>query len=163
MSPKKAPPSDDPKPLDDSDDEESADEDLDIVEVDVDPDLDIAEVLEPDDEEEVLEVEADDEEEDVDEVVAVAEVEPRKKPAPSQRSPMGKDEPPPPFAIGERVILVQNTRPRTGTPIGEYAVGSQGVVEAVLSLTAVVRFDDPPQTKEVVAFDCLKSASKPKG
>ena len=76
------------------------------------------------------------------------------------KSPLAREEPPPPFDPGERVILVQNTRPRTGTPIGPYPVGSTGKVETVLSQTAIVRFDMRPEVKEVVAFTCLKSAEK---
>jgi len=74
------------------------------------------------------------------------------------RPPSAKEEPPPPFAVGERVKLIQNTRPRTGTPIGVYPVGSLGRVETVLSQTAIVRFEMAPETKEVVAFTCLLSA-----
>ncbi|HYA01397.1 MAG TPA: hypothetical protein VEK76_13775 [Candidatus Binatia bacterium] len=76
------------------------------------------------------------------------------------RPPSAREEPPPPFAVGERVVLVQNTRPRTGTLIGNYPVGAIGRVETVLSQTAIVRFDIAPDTKEVVAFTCLESAEK---
>jgi hypothetical protein len=76
------------------------------------------------------------------------------------RPPSAREEPPPPFAVGERVVLIQNTRPRTGTPIGIYPVGATGKVETVLSQTAIVRFDMAPDTKEVVAFTCLESAEK---
>jgi hypothetical protein len=81
---------------------------------------------------------------------------PAARPSPG-RPPSAKEEPEPPFNIGERVRLVQNTRPRTGTPIGDYPVGSDGRVETVLSQTAIVRFDRSPDTKEVVAFVCLES------
>ncbi len=57
-------------------------------------------------------------------------------------------------------MLIQNTRPRTGTPIGNYPVGATGRVETVLSQTAIVRFDLAPETKEVVSFTCLESAEK---
>src|SRR5207253_6470008 len=77
------------------------------------------------------------------------------------RPPSAREEPPPPFGIGERVILTSNTRPRTGTPIGAYPVGSRGVVETVLSQTAIVRFDRAPDTKEVVAFTSLETAETP--
>jgi hypothetical protein len=59
------------------------------------------------------------------------------------------------------VVLIQNTRPRTGTLIGNYPVGTTGRVETVLSQTAIVRFDSAPDTKEVVAFTCLESGEKP--
>ena len=59
------------------------------------------------------------------------------------------------------MILTSNTRPRTGTSIGDYPVGSTGIVETVLSQTAIVRFDSAPDTKEVVAFTCLESLEKP--
>jgi hypothetical protein len=93
--------------------------------------------------------------------VAVAPVRPPVRP-PARlqpgRPPSAKEEPPPPFAVGERVRLIQNTRPRTGTPIGIYPVGSLGRVETLLSQTAIVRFEMAPETKEVVAFTCLESA-----
>jgi hypothetical protein len=76
------------------------------------------------------------------------------------RPPSAKEEPEPPFNIGERVRLIQNTRPRTGTPIGDYPVGSEGRVETVLSQTAIVRFDRSSDTKEVVAFVCLESVDE---
>ena len=76
------------------------------------------------------------------------------------RPPSAREEPPPPFAVGERVVLISNTRPRTGTLIGKYPVGATGKVETVLSQTAIVRFDQAPETKEVVAFTCLESAEK---
>ncbi len=90
------------------------------------------------------------------------EIRPPLRPQPG-RPPSAREEPPPPFAIGERVVLVQNTRPRTGTPIGNYPVGATGRVETVLSQTAIVRFDMAPDTKEVVAFTCLESAEKGNG
>ena len=55
------------------------------------------------------------------------------------------------------MVLVRNTRPRTGTPIGDHPVGAVGRVETVLSQTAIIRFDRAPDTKEVVAFTCLES------
>jgi hypothetical protein len=107
------------------------------------------------------EEEEEEEEEEAAVVVAAAPVaRPAVRPQPG-RPPSAKEEPPPPFAVGERVILIQNTRPRTGTPIGNYPVGATGRVETVLSQTAIVRFDDAPDTKEVVAFTCLESAEKP--
>jgi hypothetical protein len=119
------------------------------------------EIVAPDDDAVVV---LDDEEEEEDEEEAEVAVVPAPRPAPRPqpgRPPSAKEEPPPPFAIGERVILIQNTRPRTGTPIGDYPVGSSGRVETVLSQTAIVRFDIAPDTKEVVAFTCLESAEKP--
>src|SRR5438132_12923609 len=77
------------------------------------------------------------------------------------RPPSAREEPPPPFSTGERIILTQNTRPRTGTPIGDYPVGSTGRVETVLSQTAIVRFDLAPGLKEGVAVTCLKTAETP--
>jgi hypothetical protein len=104
------------------------------------------------------EVEEDLEEDIDDEVVAkpVAPARPAARPSPG-RPPSAKEEPEPPFNVGERVRLIQNTRPRTGTPIGDYPVGSEGRVETVLSQTAIVRFERAPDTKEVVAFVCLES------
>src|SRR5487761_1739765 len=92
--------------------------------------------------------------------VGVPVLPPPVRPQPG-RPPGAREEPPPPFAVGERVVLIQNTRPRTGTLIGNYPVGSTGRVETVLSQTAIVRFDAAPDTKEVVAFTCLESAEKP--
>jgi hypothetical protein len=106
-------------------------------------------------------VPTDDEEEEPD-VVAGPVLPPPVRPQPG-RPPSAREEPPPPFAVGERVILIQNTRPRTGTLIGNYPVGATGRVETVLSQTAIVRFDVAPDTKEVVAFTCLESAEKPAG
>lgn len=90
------------------------------------------------------------------------EIRPPLRPQPG-RPPGAREEPPPPFAVGERVVLVQNTRPRTGTPIGNYPVGATGRVETVLSQTAIIRFDMAPDTKEVVAFTCLESAEQGNG
>src|SRR6202166_2851115 len=109
----------------------------------VDTDSDEAETPAP----EVLEVvEVDDDDDDDDdeeeEVVAVAApvvVAPAPRPSPTPGRPPGaREEPPPPFGVGERVILTSNTRPRTGTSIGDYPVGSRGIVETVLSQTAIV-------------------------
>src|SRR6202011_2027460 len=130
---------------------------------DDEPDIEIvAIVVEEDDEEADEEEEEDDDEDEEDEVapVVVAPVPvapPISRPQPG-RPPSAREEPPPPFATGERVILTSNTRPRTGTPIGDYPVGSTGRVETVLSQTAIVRFDIAPDTKEVVAFTCLETA-----
>src|SRR5471030_2094384 len=98
--------------------------------------------------------EDDDDEDEEEEAVAVVApvavvVVPRPSPTPG-RPPGAREEPPPPFGVGERVILISNTRPRTGTSIGDYPVGSRGVVETVLSQTAIVRFDRHSDTKEVV-------------
>src|ERR1019366_9575069 len=107
------------------------------------PETPVAEVLEADaveldDTEEiaieigvVVEVDDDDDEDDdgaeVVEVVAVVAVvappvvvapAPRPSPTPG-RPPGAREEPPPPFGVGERVILTSNTRPRTGTSIGD--------------------------------------------
>jgi len=106
----------------------------------------------------------DDEDDDEEDAVAAAPVEarpavvvrPSVRPQPG-RPPSAKDEPPPPFDIGEKISLTQNTRPRTGTQIGKYPVGATGRVETVLSQTAIIRFDSSPDTKEVVAFTCLKT------
>ncbi|MGA9112374.1 MAG: hypothetical protein WB802_01065 [Candidatus Dormiibacterota bacterium] len=104
---------------------------------------------------------ADEEEEEEEPDVVVGPVlPPPVRPQPG-RPPSAREEPPPPFAVGERVVLIQNTRPRTGTLIGNYPVGATGRVETVLSQTAIVRFDVAPDTKEVVAFTCLESAEKP--
>ncbi|HZB98344.1 MAG TPA: hypothetical protein VE219_07070 [Candidatus Sulfotelmatobacter sp.] len=130
-------------------------------EVDVDLD-DIADDGEDEDNDEDDDEDLDDDEEDdaEDEVEKVAPVavapKPVSRPQPG-RPPSAKDEPPPPFDVGERVMLTQNSRPRTGTPIGEYPVGATGRVETVLSLTAIVRFDEAPDIKEVIAFSCLES------
>ena len=130
-------------------------------EVVVDEELDI----EPLAEEEVVVVPDDDDEDDLDddddledEVPVSVAIPPRPvaKPSPG-RPPSAKEEPEPPFWIGERVMLVKNTRPRTGSPIGDHPVGATGRVETVLSQTAIVRFDRAPDTKEVVAFECLES------
>ena len=100
-----------------------------------------------------------DDEEEADPVVGPV-LPPPVRPQPG-RPPSAREEPPPPFAVGERVVLIQNTRPRTGTLIGNYPVGTTGRVETVLSQTAIVRFDSAPDTKEVVAFTCLESGEKP--
>jgi len=141
---------------DDAEEEDEVEEEAEIdieavvVEEDVDEDLD-------DDDDDEDEDEDDDEEEDLEDEVSVA-VPPRPvaKPSPG-RPPSAKEEPEPPFWIGERVVLVKNTRPRTGSPIGDHPVGATGRVETVLSQTAIVRFDRAPDTKEVVAFECLES------
>ena len=105
---------------------------------------------------------AEDEDEDEEDDTVDAEVEiaaparPAARPSPG-RPPSAKEEPEPPFFIGERVRLVRNTRPRTGSPIADHPVGATGRVETVLSQTAIVRFDRAPDTKEVVAFTCLES------
>src|SRR5438105_7225103 len=78
------------------------------------------------------------------------------RPSPG-RPPTAKEEPEPPFYVGERVVLIKNTRPRTGSPIGDHPVGATGRVETVLSQTAIIRFDRAPDIKEVVAFVCLES------
>src|SRR5579863_3056921 len=114
----------------------------------------------------VVEVDDDDEDDDEEEeIVAVAVpvvVAPAPRPSPTPGRPPGaREEPPPPFGVGERVILTSNTRPRTGTSIGDYPVGSRGIVETVLSQTAIVRFDRHSDTKEVVAFTCLETAETP--
>src|SRR5580700_6842789 len=114
----------------------------------------------------VVEVDDDDEDDDEDEeIVAVAApvvVAPAPRPSPTPGRPPGaREEPPPPFGVGEHVILTSNTRPRTGTSIGDYPVGSTGIVETVLSQTAIVRFDRHSDTKEVVAFTCLETAETP--
>jgi hypothetical protein len=143
---------------------EPSDDDAEAPEPEIDePDIEVApvdDVVVDDD----LGVEAEEEveedlEEDIDdEVVAkpVAPARPAARPSPG-RPPSAKEEPEPPFNVGERVRLIQNTRPRTGTPIGDYPVGSEGRVETVLSQTAIVRFERAPDTKEVVAFVCLES------
>ncbi|MGI8847378.1 MAG: hypothetical protein ACR2GX_03805 [Candidatus Dormibacteria bacterium] len=123
-----------------------------------DPAEEIDAVVDP---ELVTDEDDDEDEEDKEEatIVAAPPVAPRPpvRPQPG-RPPSAKDEPPPPFDIGEKIILTQHTRPRTGTPIGPYPIGATGRVETVLSQTAIVRFDSAPETKEVVAFTCLKSA-----
>src|ERR1700676_771008 len=114
----------------------------------------------------VVDDDEDDEDDDEDEVAApvaapvVVVVAPRPSPTPG-RPPGAREEPPPPFGVGERAILISNTRPRTGTSIGDYPVGSRGVVETVLSQTAIVRFERHPDFKEVVAFTCLETAETP--
>src|ERR1017187_3260076 len=142
------------------------------------PETPVAEVLEADavelDDTDEIEIEIgvvvevdddDDEDDEEEEVVVVAApvvVAPPPRPSPTPGRPPGaREEPPPPFGVGERVILTSNTRPRTGTSIGDYPVGSRGVVETVLSQTAIVRFDRHSETKEVVAFTCLETAETP--
>jgi hypothetical protein len=162
---KSAPPPDDDAPAPPADAAEE--EDVEPAEPEIEePDLDAAvveDIVEEDEEDEVLETDdvlgsdLDDDEG----VVAVKPVVPRPAARPSPgRPPSAKEEPEPPFNIGERVKLIQNTRPRTGTPIGDYPVGSEGRVETVLSQTAIVRFDRAPDTKEVVAFVCLESTDE---
>jgi hypothetical protein len=102
---------------------------------------------------------------DLEETEVVAEVRapvvprPPLRPTPG-RPPSAKEEPEPPFAVGERIVLISNTRPRTGAPISDHPVGALGRVETVLSQTAIVRFDRAPDTKEVVAFTCLESVDE---
>jgi hypothetical protein len=141
------------------DDAEAAEPEID------DPDIEVA-AADDDavDEDDAVAVVADDDDDhddiDEDDVVAVvakpAPARPAARPSPG-RPPSAKEEPEPPFNVGERVRLIQNTRPRTGTPIGDYPVGSEGRVETVLSQTAIIRFDRASDTKEVVAFVCLES------
>jgi len=135
--------------------EEAAEED----EPDLDPEALAGDDEEEDDDEEDVDLDEDEDDDDEeDDVVVSVAVPPRvaAKPSPG-RPPSAKEEPEPPFWIGERVLLVKNTRPRTGSPIGDHPVGAQGRVETVLSQTAIVRFDRAPDTKEVVAFECLES------
>src|SRR5258707_7619523 len=142
-----------------SDEEEEEDEE---VEADAEVELDIEPIVE----EEVVIVgdddldddEEDDEEEEEERVPVSVAIPPRPvaKPSPG-RPPSAKEEPEPPFWIGERVMLVKNTRPRTGSPIGDHPVRATGRVETVLSQTAIVRLDRGPDTQEVVAFECLES------
>jgi hypothetical protein len=142
-----------------ADDVLGLDEDAVAVQVGPDPDLPDDVVVELADE--GLVIVKDDEEEEEEEVKIADEpaIRPALRPQPG-RPPSAREEPPPPFAVGERVRLIQNTRPRTGTLIGNYQVGTTGRVETVLSQTAIVRFDTAPDTKEVVAFTCLESAEK---
>jgi hypothetical protein len=148
--------------IDDEDAEETAAEaDLDDVDVVIDPEA----VVDEDDEDEVdpeavvvddVADEDEDEDDEVAEVEIVVPARPASRPSPG-RPPSAKEEPEPPFFIGERVVLVKNTRPRTGAPIADHPVGATGRVETVLSQTAIVRFDRASDTKEVVAFTCLES------
>src|SRR5579863_5933021 len=113
----------------------------------------------------VVDDDEDDDDDEEDEVVpvvvpVVVAAAPRPSPTPG-RPPGAREEPPPPFGVGERVILTSNTRPRTGTSIGDYPIGSRGIVETVLSQTAIVRFDRHHDFKEVVAFTCLETAETP--
>lgn len=134
-------------------DVEVVDEDDEAVEVVVDDD-DAVEVVVDDDADDD---DDDDDDEEEAEVIAPPVVAARPaRPAPG-RPPGAKEEPDPPFFLGERVRLVSNLRPRTNAPIGSYPVGAEGRVETVLSLTAIVRFDQAPDTKEVVAFPNLQS------
>jgi len=128
------------------------DADIEVAAVEEDVEVDLEETVEEEEEE------GEDLDEELDDVVVVRPAAPRPVARPSPgRPPSAKEEPEPPFNVGERVRLVQNTRPRTGTPIGDYPVGSEGRVETVLSQTAIVRFERAPDTKEVVAFVCLES------
>ena len=149
--PARTPPSDAPAGGADDESEEPATLDEiaepdvveDVIEVDAVEDTEVVVIVDDDDDEE--------EEDEKAEVAApIAVVKPTPRPQPG-RPPSAKEEEPPPFAIGERVRLTSNTRPRTGTIIGDYPVGSLGRVETVLSQTAIVRFDRAPETKEVVA------------
>jgi hypothetical protein len=166
MSPRRKPDakSAPPPPADAVDQPDDADEEVedaeDETEIEVEP---LAVVDEEDVDEEVIVVADDDDDDDEDdedeedELVSVAiPPRPAAKPSPG-RPPSAKEEPEPPFWIGERVRLIKNTRPRTGSPIGDHPVGATGRVETVLSQTAIVRFDRAPDTKEVVAFECLES------
>jgi hypothetical protein len=137
------------------------DDDLELVvgEVHDVPDVEIPDVVDVDLVDDAV-VQVDEEEAAAAEPVVGPVLPPPVRPQPG-RPPSAREEPPPPFAVGERVVLIQNTRPRTGTLIGNYPVGSTGKVETVLSQTAIVRFDVAPDTKEVVAFTCLESAEKP--
>ena len=93
------------------------------------PDTPVPEVLEGDaaDDDDAVEIEIeigvvvedddDDDDDDEEEVVAVAApvvvaVAPRPSPTPG-RPPGAREEPPPPFGVGERVILTSGTLPRT--------------------------------------------------
>jgi hypothetical protein len=151
-------PADNVEPADDDTDdtvEEPAE-----VDIEIDP---LAVVAADDDDEEDVDLDEDDDDDDDDDdeeedvIVSVA-IPPRPsvKPSPG-RPPSAKEEPEPPFWIGERVRLIKNTRPRTGSPIGGHPVGATGRVETVLSQTAIVRFDRAQDAKEVVAFECLES------
>ncbi len=148
---------------------EASEDDAESAEPEVDPDIEVAAVdvddVDGDDDDADDGIAAADDDDlsadiDEDDVVAVvakpAPARPAARPSPG-RPPSAKEEPEPPFNIGERVRLIQNTRPRTGTPIGDYPVGSEGRVETVLSQTAIIRFDRASDTKEVVAFVCLES------
>jgi hypothetical protein len=127
-----------------------------------------AEAEEEEEEEEEVGVVSDDEvlieaeelgEDDAETLKPAPVVRPLARPTPG-RPPSAKEEPEPPFNVGERVVLIRNTRPRTGTPIGDHPVGAPGRVETVLSQTAIVRFDRAPDIKEVVAFSCLESTDE---
>ena len=150
------PPADDVVEDDEADDDDAEADDDTVVEIDAVIEADDDEA-EGDDESSVAdEDEADEDEDDEAEVEIVAQPRAATRPSPG-RPPSAKEEPEPPFFVGERVVLVRNTRPRTGAPIGDHPVGATGRVETVLSQTAIVRFDRAPDTKEVVAFTCLES------
>src|SRR5919109_4946279 len=156
------PPEDDLEPVDEVEDEDEPEAETQTeAEAETEPDLedeDLELEEDEDDEEELLEEEEEEEleQDDVEVVKPAVAVRPAPRPAPG-RPPSAKEEPEPPFNIGERVVLVRNTRPRTGAPIGDHPVGAVGRVETVLSQTAIIRFDRAPDTKEVVAFTCLES------
>ncbi len=133
--------------------------DEDAVAVQVEPDPDVPDDVVVELADEGLVIVKDDEEDEEAKIAEEPAIRPALRPQPG-RPPSAREEPPPPFAVGERVRLIQNTRPRTGTLIGNYQVGATGRVETVLSQTAIVRFDTAPDTKEVVAFTCLESAEK---
>ena len=139
---------------------EAADDDLElVVEVHDVPNVEIPDVVDVELVDDAV-VPVDDEEVEAADPVVGPVLPPPVRPQPG-RPPSAREEPPPPFAVGERVVLISNTRPRTGTLIGNYPVGTTGRVETVLSQTAIIRFDSAPGTKEVVAFTCLESAEKP--
>src|SRR5438105_4633910 len=150
---RKAPPPPEDEELESTDEVEDEPEAEAAAEPDLDSDAVVeieAEEEEEDEEEEPIEEEEEELEQDDEDVVQpVVAVRPAPRPTPG-RPPSAKEEPEPPFSIGERVVLVRNTRPRTGTPIGDHPVGAVGRVETVLSQTAIIRFDRAPDTKEVV-------------
>jgi len=148
----------DDRATDDSDDEDGSEEEIDL-EIDSDDDDEDDDDEDDDDgDDEKAEPEAKAPAPKPVAAQPVAAAHPRPQPG---RPPSAREEPPPPFSTGERIILTQNTRPRTGSPIGNLAVGATGKVETVLSQTAIVRFDSAPDIKEVVAFVCLKTAETP--
>lgn len=147
--------------MDEPEEEEEEDEDEAEADADsdVEPDIDAEAEEEVEDDDSAVAVEDDDgavEDDDEAEVEIVAPPRPAARPSPG-RPPSAKEEPEPPFFVGERVVLVRNTRPRTGAPIGDHPVGATGRVETVLSQTAIIRFDRAADVKEVVAFTCLES------
>ena len=156
-TPKPVPEDEDvPQPGEAEEDEEEEEEEADVdveVELDIEADTEEVAALVVDDDEDD---EDDEEDDDLAPVSLAIPPRPSAKPSPG-RPPSAKEEPEPPFWIGERVVLVKNTRPRTGSPIGDHPVGATGRVETVLSQPAIVRFDRAPDTKEVVAFECLES------